>query len=301
MSGMDNVIDIGTKRGKGSRWFSILAFLAILGILATNSLYIVGEGEYKVIRQLGAVVRVVDTAGLNIKAPFIQSTQSLPKYKMVYDSLPTEILTADKKPLRVDSYAVWRIKDPVAFIRTVQNIPNAEKRIEATMYSVVRNKFSNVTYSQIVSEQRGDLNAEVTQAVEEFLDRDNYGIDIVDVRLKRTDLPQQNMQSVFNRMQSERSKIAQQYLSEGDEMARTIRAETDRQVKEIMAEAYATAKAIEAEGEQEAARIFNEAYSRDPSFYELYRTLESYKTTLNNQPVIVLPINSPYARLLMGR
>jgi len=301
VSGMDNVIDIGTKRGKGSRWFSILAFLAILGILATNSLYIVGEGEYKVIRQLGAVVRVVDTAGLNIKAPFIQSTQSLPKYKMVYDSLPTEILTADKKPLRVDSYAVWRIKDPVAFIRTVQNIPNAEKRIEATMYSVVRNKFSNVTYSQIVSEQRGDLNAEVTQAVEEFLDRDNYGIDIVDVRLKRTDLPQQNMQSVFNRMQSERSKIAQQYLSEGDEMARTIRAETDRQVKEIMAEAYATAKAIEAEGEQEAARIFNEAYSRDPSFYELYRTLESYKTTLNNQPVIVLPINSPYARLLMGR
>ncbi|KKM08917.1 tail fiber protein [Clostridiales bacterium PH28_bin88] len=296
------VIDINTARGKGSPAFRLLVALVVLAAaLVATTVFTVSEGEYKVVRQWGAVVRIIDTAGLQVKVPFVQSTQSLPKYKMVYDSVPTEILTADKKPLKVDNYTIWRIKDPRAFIQSLQNTPNAEKRLDATVYSVVRNKFSNVNYDEIVSGKRGDLNAEVTRLVQEFLDANSYGIQVIDVRIKRTDLPEQNQQSVFNRMKSEREKIAQGYLSEGDEQARTIRADTDRTVKEIMAEAYATAKSIEGEGEQEAARIYNDAYGKDPQFYEMYRTLESYKTTLNGKPVIVLPINSPYTRLLMGK
>ncbi|MEW6662977.1 MAG: protease modulator HflC [Bacillota bacterium] len=296
------IIDIKPGKGTVGRGLRIVLTLgAILALAISQCLFIVHEGEVKVVRQMGAVVRIEDSAGLNFKLPFIQNIQTLPKYKMLYDSFPTEILTADKKPLIVDNYTLWRIKDARAFIRTVQNLPNAEKRIDATVYSVVRNKFSNVNYDEIVSGKRGDLNAEVTKIVADSLDRDNYGIEIIDVRIKRTDLPVQNQQSVFNRMKSEREKMAQQYLSEGDELARTIRADTDRKVKEIMAEAYATAKTIEGQGEQEAARIYNEAYSKDPQFYEMYRTLESYKTTLNGKPVIMLPINSPYTRLLLGR
>ncbi|MHB1125476.1 MAG: protease modulator HflC [Bacillota bacterium] len=295
------VINIGTKSRGPIRAMSLGIALLVILVVSLSTLFTVGEGEYKIVRQFGAVIRIIDGPGLNIKIPFLQTVQTLPKYKMVHDSAPTEILTADKKPIRVDNYTIWRIRDPRAFIRAVQNVTNAEKRIDATVYSVVRNKFSNVGYSQIVSEQRGDLNSEVTEMVESLLARDEYGIDIIDVRIKRTDLPQQNQLSVFNRMKSEREKIAQQYLSEGDEQTLMIRAETDRKVKELLAQSYATAKTIEGEGEEEAARIYNQSYGKDPKFYEMYRTLESYKTTLKGEPVIILPLNSPYTSLLMGK
>jgi membrane protease subunit HflC len=276
--------------------------LVLLAVISVSSLFIVHEGEYKVVLQFGEAVRMEETPGMKFKIPFIQSVTSLPKRQMIYDSNPSQIITKDKKPIIVDNYAVWRINDARKFYRTNKSVVTGEQRIEAAVYSTMRRKLSETDYGDIISETsaRGDLNASVTQEVANLLNEGEYGIEIVDVRIKRTDLPEQNKESVFNRMISDRKAIAAQYLSEGDEQSQIIKANTDRQAKELIAQAESDAKKIIAQGEQEAAQIYNAAYGKDPQFYKLYRTLESYVTTFQNEPVIMLPIESPYTKILLG-
>jgi membrane protease subunit HflC len=221
----------------------------------------------------------------------------------VYDSKPTSILTKDKKPIEVDNYTVWRIDDAQQFLRTIQSITGGEERIDAAVYNTVRRKLSEINYSDIISEntQRGNLNDEITKEVSDLMERDNYGIQIVDVRIKRTDLPDSNKQSVYKRMISDRQSIAAKYLSEGDEESKKITSKADRQASELIAQAQADAKKIVAEGEQEAAKIYNSAYGQDPAFYNFYRTLDSYLVSFKGEPVIMLPIDSPYTKILLGK
>lgn len=278
------------------------ALVLIIGVL--SQIIFVREDEYIVIRSwTGVVQRVVTEPGPTFKIPFAETAQSLPKVRKIYDGSPRDVLTADQKPIIVDHYTLWQITDPRAFVQNTQSIAFAEQRIDAAVYSIVRGVLGRLQFGEIISEgksARGNLNAEVTRLVNESLAQGNFGITVLDVRMKRTDLPESNISSVYGRMKSERSKIAQDYLSQGDEEALKIRARTDKEASLLMSEADRKAKEIEAEGEAEAARIYNEAYGADPAFYELYRTLESYKTTLKGKPTIVIPINSPYAKLLMG-
>jgi modulator of FtsH protease HflC len=308
---MDNnkVIDIKEHGGKGFNWRSytkigilLLILLALLLFILTN-VFIVKEGQFRVIRQFGEVVRIEDTPGLSYKIPFIQSVSTLPKYQMTYDVSEAEINTKDKKRMIIDNYAIWRISDPKKMISNARTVENAESRMEEFIYSVVRAELGQLNYDEIINDEkssRGSLNDRVTDKVNELLTNDNYGIVLVDVRMKRTDLPAENEQSVYTRMISERESKAQEYLSMGDAEKNRIVADTDREVKEMLAKAQADAEVIRAEGEGEAAKIYNQSFSKDPSFYELYRTLESYKKTINEKSVIVLPSDSPYARLLMG-
>jgi len=280
----------------------VVAVVAL--ILLFSSLFVVKEGEYKVVLRFSEAVRIHTEPGMKFKVPFIESVTSLPKYQIIYDdNKPTEILTKDKKPIKVDNYTVWRITQPQQFLRTLKTISSAEARIGDNVYSAVRRKLSEIEYGNIISENtaRGDLNDEITREVAETAERQNYGIQIVDVRIKRTDLPEENKDSVYERMISDRQSIAAGYLSEGDEESRKITASADRQARELMAKAESEAKKIVAEGEQEAARIYNEAYGKDTNFYQLYRTLESYVTTIQDETVIMLPIDSPYTRMLLGR
>lgn len=180
---------------------------------------------------------------------------------------------------------------------------NAESRMEEFIYSVVRTELGRLDYSEIINDEnssRGSLGEQVTARVNELLAADSYGIEVLDVRIKRTDLPVENEQAVFQDMISEREKIAQKFLSEGDADKRRIEAETDRQVREIIANAEREAAVIISEGEAEAARIYNQSFSKDPEFYNLYRTLESYKSTIGEDTVIMLPSDSPYAQILSG-
>lgn len=277
--------------------------LGLALFIAFTSIFIVREGEYKVVLQFGEVVNIHGEPGMNFKIPFVQNVTSLPKFQMIHDSNPTTILTKDKKPIIVDNYAVWRITEPQKFLRSVQSIKAGEERIDAAVYSTLRRKLSDTNYTEIISENtaRGNLNEQITQEVYDLLVRDNYGIEIVDVRIKRTDLPEENKQSVYNRMVSDRHAIAARYLSEGDEESRKITSKADREANELMAQAEADAKMIIAEGEQEAAQIYNSAYGKDPEFYQLYRTLESYQISFKGEPVIMMPINSPYAKILLGQ
>lgn len=270
-------------------------------ILGFGSLYIVEQGEFKVVLKFGEAVRTEETPGLKFKIPFIESVVSYPKRQIVYDSQPAQIITLDQKPIVVDNYTMWKISNPKKFIQSARSISNAEAIIENTVYGTLRQRLSAIEYGQIISENtaRGDLNEIITAEVHDKL-MDAYGIDIVDVRIKRTDLPEENKASVYNRMISDRQSIAARYLSEGDEESRKITSNSDRQAIELVAEAEAQAKKIIAEGEEEAARIYNEAYGKDPSFYQLYRTLQSYVTTMSGEPIIMLPIESPYAQILLG-
>ncbi|PTQ57513.1 MAG: HflC protein [Candidatus Carbobacillus altaicus] len=288
-------------KGRQVTWASLVIMLALI-ILVLSSLFIVREGEYKVVLKFGQAVRIVSEPGIQWKVPFVESIVTLPKRQLVYESPPTPILTRDKKPILVDNYTIWRITDPTIFLRTAQQVISGEQLIENAVYNTVRRKLSEVDYSEIISEQtvRGNLSEEITREVYNLL-YETYGISVTDVRIKRTDLPEENKESVFNRMISDRQSMATKYLSEGDEAYKKITAQADRTVRETLAAAEAEAKKIIAEGEQEAARIYNDAYSADPEFYTLYRTLESYRTTLNGQPVIVMPIDSPYTRLLLGK
>lgn len=299
------VVDIRTKvpyRGYVMTG-TIIVLVLLVGILAVNNLFIVKQNEYVVIRQFGDIVRVIDSPGLNYKLPFIQSTTVVPKYKMVYNVPPAEINTLDKKRIMVDNYAIWRVTNPELMIENARAITVVEGRMGDIIYSNIRTELGRLNYDQIVNSEdsvRGSFAETVRDQVNSLLEREGYGIEVIDVRMKRTDLPSSNEQAVYNRMISERESTAQEYLSQGDAEATKIRAETDREVQEMLAQANAQAKIIIGEGEQEAARIYNEAYGKDPEFYTMYRTLESYRSTLNGEPVIIIPSTSPYAKYLMG-
>jgi len=303
------IVDLEGKRKDHFQWrgyvkvgIFFIILIVLLLILLTN-VYIVKEGEYKVVRQFGEVVRIDKSPGLKFKIPFIQSVTTLPKYQMNYDVSEAEINTKDKKRMLIDNYAVWRIDDPKKMITNARTFENAEARMEEFIYSVVRSELGQLNYDEIINDEkssRGSLNDRVTEKVNELLTQDNYGILVTDVRIKRTDLPAENEESVFKRMISERESKAQEYLSKGDAQKNRIIADTDRKVKELLSTAEADAEVIRAEGEGESAKIYNKSFSKDPEFYQLYRTLDSYKETIGEQTVIVLPSDSPYARLLMG-
>ncbi|MFT9600881.1 protease modulator HflC [Mesobacillus sp.] len=302
-----NVIDINERNGGSWRKYTklgifLVILIALLVFIFTN-LFIVKQGEYKVVRQFGEVVRIIKEPGLNYKVPFIQSVTTLPKYQMTYDVSQAEINTKDKKRMLIDNYAIWRIEDPKKMISNARTLEGAESRMEEFIYSVVRSELGKLNYDEIINDEkssRGSLNDRVTEKVNELLAGGNYGVVVTDVRMKRTDLPEENEMSVFTRMISERESKAQEYLSMGDAQKNRVIAQTDREVKELLAKASADAETIRGEGEGEAAKVYNQTFSKDPEFYTMFRTLESYKKTINGETVIVLPSDSPYARMLMG-
>jgi modulator of FtsH protease HflC len=303
-----NVFEIKSRQDpvdwKKYRKFGIFLVILLFAVLLLfTSLYIVKESEYKVVRQFGEVVKIDKEPGLKVKIPFIQSVTTLPKHQMTYDVTEAEINTKDKKRILIDNFAVWSIEDPLKMIKNARTVVNAETKMEEFIYSVVRAELGRLNYDQIINDEkssRGSLNDQITTKVNELLAKDEYGIVVKDVRMKRTDLPQANENSVYTRMISERESKAQEYLSMGDAEKQRITADTDREVKELLAKASADANVIRAEGESEAAKVYNNSFSKDPDFYDLFKTLETYKKTVDEKTVIILPSDSPYARLLMG-
>lgn len=303
----ENVYDMGKKTPIEIKRYvkmgiSLLLLIVIL-ILTISSMFIVKEGEYKVVRQFGEVIRIVDEPGLNFRVPLLHSITTLPNKKLVYDVTEKQINTLDKKRMIIDNYAIWEINDPTLMITNAKTQINAEARMGEFIFSVIRSELGAMNYDEIINEEgstRGDLNKQVTKQVNELLARDNYGIHVNDVRMKRTDLPVENEQSVFNRMISERESKAQEYLSQGEAEKTRIISQADRDVKEMLSKANAEAEEIRAQGEEEAAVLYNEAFEQDVAFYQLYRTLESYKTTIDGETTIILPQGSAYTDLLLG-
>lgn len=303
------VVDFNRRKDEPIIWrpyikigMFFLIIVALLLFVFTN-VYVVKEGEYKVVRQFGEVVKIHSEPGLKAKVPFVQTVTTLPKMQMAYDVSEAEINTKDKKRMIIDNYAVWKITDPKKMIFNARTVEKAETRMEEFIYSVVRSELGGLNYDEIINDEkssRGSINDTITKKVNELLETDNYGIVVTDIRIKRTDLPTDNEESVYKRMISERESKAQEYLSKGDADKNRIVADTDSKVTETLAKAKADAEVIRGNGEGEAARIYNDSFSKDGDFYSLYKTLESYKKTINDETVIIIPSDSPYASLLTG-
>ncbi len=272
----------------------------ILVFLGLTSIFIVDETEQVVVLQFGKPVRIITEPGLHIKVPFpIQEKNVFDNRLLEYDSPPEEILSKDKKSLIVDNYVRWKIVDPLQFLKTVQAIPTALSRMDDIVYSELRRELGTHDMVEIITENREELMEKVTVASNEATQ--DYGIEVVDVRIRRVDLPSQNEESIYARMDAERKRQANKFRSEGEEEAQKIRATTDRDKTIILADAYKQAERIRGEGDAKAVEVYADAYSADPKFYEFVRTLDAYKKIIDDKTMLVLPSDSRLFKLLLGK
>lgn len=273
----------------------IVLIIAIL-FLANLSLFIVDETKQAIVLQFGKPIRTIKDPGLNWKLPFIQNVVFFEDRLLVYDAAPTEIITKDKKTLIVDNYARWKIVDPLKFLQTVRDLNGAQARLDDIIYSELRVDLGLFDMSEIVSERREGIMKRVTEISNEKASI--YGIEIVDVRIKRVDLPPENEKFIFDRMRAERERIAKQYRAEGQEESAKIIAETEREKTVILAEAYKAAQILKGEGEAESIKIYAESFNQDPEFYKFYRTLEAYRLTFKDKTTVLLSTDNEFLKYL---
>jgi membrane protease subunit HflC len=279
-----------------------LAGGAALLLLIWLTFFSVRETEYVLITQFGKPIYTVSDAGLHVKWPF-QSATYFDRRLRIYNPRPSEFLTRDKKNLVIESYVAWKIQDPKRFVETVGDPVGAEMRLHDIVWSGLSAALGTHDLEAIVSTNLQTVKTdEMLDRLSSLTDRAalaQYGIAVVDVRIKRLNLPEQNKQSVYARMRAERERIARQYRAEGEEQALSIRAGADRQREEILSAAYKEAEKVKGEGDAEATRTYSQAYSRNPAFYKLLRTLESYKKIFDDKTTAILSSDSELLKILM--
>ena len=253
-------------------------------ILLFTSMFVLDQTQQAVVLRFGKIVRVVKEPGLHFKQPFVDNVVKFEKRMLIYDIEPEKIITADKKTLIIDTYTLWKIKDPRKFMESFKSVRLALPRIDDIVYSHIRDVFAKGTFEEIVSEKREEFLNKVTKLCKR--DLDEFGVEVVDVRVKHADLPPENTQAVYNRMKEERYSIAAQIRAEGQKEAQKIRAEADKKVKVILAQAYSEAEKIKGTGDASAVSIYAQSFSKDPDFYEFWRTMELYRDSLKDAVII---------------
>ena len=288
---------------KGMKAGLSAAVLLLVIIVLGGCFYTTHPNEYTVVRQFGAVVRIVDEPGLNMKLPFIQSTSTLPKTEMIYDLAVSDVITSDKKSMVADSFVLWRIDDPLKFIQTLSgNISNAEYRIDTVVYNSLKTVISSMKQETIISGRDGLLAQKIMDNVGNTFDA--YGITVLAIETKRLDLPDENKAAVYERMISERGNIAASFAAEGEAEAKQIRNEADKSVQITLSEANARAEKLKAEGEAEYMRILSEIYDTpaEADFYEYMRALDMAQNALKNgNKTLVVSSDSPIAQIFQGQ
>ncbi|MDH5508976.1 MAG: protease modulator HflC [Nitrospinota bacterium] len=272
--------------------------LVVVVLLGSDTFFIVNENEQAVITQFGRFVRKIQEPGLKYKTPLLQSVIYYDNRLLDHDVQPQEVVTKDKRTLVVDNFSKWKIVDPEKFYKRAKTEKVAEERLRDIIYSELRQDFGAHDLNEIISAKRVDLMRLVTERSNAKVLELEMGVEIVDVRIKRADLPPSNQQAVFNRMRAERKRIARQFRSKGDEEAQKIRATTDKEKVIILAEAYKTEQEIRGKGDAESIRITAEAFGKNPKFFEFLRSLEAYRTAISEQDSMVLTHNSPFLKYL---
>lgn len=281
----------------------LTVLLLVILITGASSIVITRENEYSLIRQFGRIERVVSSAGISFKIPFIQSVDTLPKQILLYDLSPSDVITSDKKTMICDSYILWRITDPQKFAQTLNfSISNAESRLDAIVYNSTKNVISSTTQEDVISGRNGELSSAIIANIGGSLDQ--YGIELLSFETKKLDLPNDNKAAVYERMISERDNIAATYTAEGSSEAQIIRNTTDKEVTVLLSEAEKNAEIMIAEGEAEYMRILSEAYNDESKqdFYSFVRSLDAVKASMTgkNKTVILSP-DSPIAQIFYGK
>ena len=285
---------------------TILIVLALILVLcAANSLYTVQENQFACTVRFAKIIETTDQAGLHFKVPFIDSVKYFSKATTLYDIPPSEVLTSDKQNMTVDCYVLWRIEDPLLFFQALDNVTKAEDRLNAITYTILKNTMSKMAQADIINMNDGAERNIIYESIATDVDTEanKYGIHVVDVKIKRFDLPESNLNAVYNRMISERNQMAEKYTADGNYEASIIRNDVDKQVNILVSNAQAAAAELEAEGEAEYMRLLAEAYNSDEKkeFYEFTLALDALKQSLTgDKKTVILDANSELAKILMG-
>ena len=270
----------------------IIGAIAFLGYM---TLFTVNEIQQAIILQFGDPKRVIQKAGLNYKIPFIQNVVLLDKRILNLDAPPEEVIASDQKRLIVDAFARFKIKDPLKFYITVGNERVARSRLSTIINSRIRGVLGKEELATLVSKERARLMDKITQDVN--VEASKLGIEIIDVRIKRADLPQANSEAVYRRMQTERLREAKEFRAEGAEIAQTVRSTADKEVTIILAEANKKSEILKGEGDGKRNKIFAEAFGKDPDFFSFYRAMQSYeKSLIGGETSLILSPDSEFFR-----
>jgi membrane protease subunit HflC len=272
--------------------------LIIVAIVANQSLFIVDETNQAIILQFGEPINTVTTPGLNVKLPFVQNVIYFEKRVLSSDAPPQEYLTSDKKRLVVDHVTRWRITDPLLFFKAVRTEAGARARLDDIVFSELRRELATVGFNDVISDEREQIMERVAHTTSEK--SSEFGIEVVNVRVKRADLPEEVEQSVFDRMRAERQRESSLFRAEGEEQANIIRAQADRASTVILAEGEQEAQQLRGEGEAEAIAIYAEALNQDPEFFAFSRRLEAYGNVLKAGDKVVIPADSEFFRYLIN-
>ena len=270
----------------------VIGAIAFLGYM---TLFTVNEIQQAIILQFGDPKRVIQKAGLNYKIPFIQNVVLLDKRILNLDAPSEEVIASDQKRLIVDAFARFKIKDPLKFYISVGNERVARSRLSTIINSRIRGVLGKEELATLVSKERARLMDKITQDVN--VEASKLGIEIIDVRIKRADLPQANSEAVYRRMQTERLREAKEFRAEGAEIAQTVRSTADKEVTIILAEANKKSEILKGEGDGKRNKIFAEAFGKDPNFFSFYRAMQSYeKSLIGGETSLILSPDSEFFR-----
>src|SRR5947199_4611784 len=267
---------------------ALFVLLAVV-IVGYSSVFTVDMTEQALVVRLGEPIRVVTEPGLNFKAPFIDTVISIDKRILDLENPSQEVIASDQKRLVVDAFARYRIKNALRFYQSIGSIQAANIQLTTLLNASLRRVLGEVTFITVVRDQREALMARIRDQLDK--EADGYGIQVVDVRIRRADLPEQNSQAVYQRMQTERQREAAEFRAQGGQKAQEIRSNADREATVIVAEANSTAEQVRGAGDAERNRIFAEAFQRDPDFFAFYRSMQAYETGLraNDTRMVIKP------------
>lgn len=288
------------KKKKSSAGGVVLAVLLVAVICVLGmSMVVTHENEFTLIKQFGKIDHVITESGLSFKIPFVQTADKLPREILIYDLAASDVITMDKKTMVADSYVLWRIEDPQLFVQTLNSqVSNAESRINTTVFNAMKNTISSLNQTEVISGRGGYLTSMIMESIGTSMEQ--YGIQLIDVEIKRLDLPDDNKAAVYERMISERNNIAASYTAEGEAEATKIRTQTDYEIAVSLSEAEAKAAAIVAEGEAEYMRILSAAYAdaERSDFYTFVLSLDAAKASLvGDNKTLILSKESPIAQI----
>ena len=283
----------------------LLMILLLIAFLAVNSIFTVQENEYACTVRFSKIIDTTGEAGLHFKLPFIDSVKYFPKATQLYDIPPSEVLTSDKQNMTVDCYILWSISDPKLFYQTLSTTARAEERLDAITYSALKTDMGTLAQADIINMNDGAERNAIYEKIASEVDAAaaSYGIRVEDVKIKQFDLPESNLNAVYNRMISERNQMAEKYTADGNYEASIIRNDVDKQVNILVSNAEAEAAKLVAEGEAEYMRLLAEAYDtpEKKDFYTFRLALEALKASLTGEEkTIILDGDSELAKILMG-
>ncbi|MBQ5608086.1 MAG: protease modulator HflC [Oscillospiraceae bacterium] len=284
----------------------IVAIVLLLVIVAANSFYTVRENQYACVVEFSKIVSTTDQPGLHFKVPFLHSVKYFSSATQLYDIPPSEVITLDKQNMTVDCYVLWEISDPLKFYQTLGNATVAEQRLGDQTYTALKNAMGTLAQADIINMEDGGKRNEIYDGISTTVNEkaQTYGINVLDVKIKRFDLPESNLNAVYSRMISERNQMGSKFTADGNYEASIIRNDVDKQVNIMVSNAEAEAAKLEAEGEAEYMRKLAEAYDSDDKkeFYEFILALDALKQSLSEgEKTVILDADSKLAQILAGK